>query len=238
MRGLSEIFSSARKMLFPPACLACGRDLSAFDDKHPFLCSPCEGEIKILPTLFDGISKKRLPDNRRFEYPKGSYLLGAAASYNQSTVKDLIWKMKYRRQKATAQTLAMVLVKYLRQLDLDLTDFFIVPLPIYYKRKRTRGFNQAELIARHLSHILQMPMIIGAMKRVKGAQSQTQRKGIFDRKRHLRNAFMITAPEFIRGKKIILLDDVFTSGATMNEAVKTVREAGAAEVMGLVVAKA
>ncbi|MDP3881203.1 MAG: phosphoribosyltransferase family protein [bacterium] len=238
MSALTKLFGRARKILFPPACLACGRNLFAFDDKHPFLCSPCEGEIQILPTLFDGISKKRLPDNRRFEYPKDSYLLGAAASYSQSIVKDLIWKMKYRRQKATAQTLAMVLAKYLRSLDLDLSDFFLVPLPIYYKRKRARGFNQAELITRHLSHILQMPMIIGALKRVKGAESQTQRKNIFDRKRYLRNAFMVSAPAYIRGKRIILLDDVFTTGSTMNEAVKTIREAGASEVMGLVVAKA
>jgi len=119
----------------------------------------------------------------------------------------------------------------------NLSLWLIVPVPLHSRRKRERGFNQAKLLAEIVARHFNLTLI-EALKRIKNTKPQAKIKDIEKRMKNISNCFVIKNPEMIQGKNIILVDDVFTSGATMNEAVKILKQNGAKKVIALVLAKA
>jgi len=113
----------------------------------------------------------------------------------------------------------------------------IIPIPLHPSRERGRGFNQSEAIAEEISKTLGVKLMTGNLIRIKNTKPQPEIKGLEKRQENIAGCFAVKNPELIKGKKIIPIDDVFTSGSTMNEAVKILRKAGAARVIGLVIAK-
>lgn len=112
----------------------------------------------------------------------------------------------------------------------------LVPVPLHRYRKNWRGFNQAELVAVEAAR--GRSPIVEALKRTKATNQQARTVSKSVRRENMKGVFEITgAGESLRGKKVILVDDVFTSGATMNECAKVLRQAGIKEVWGLVLAR-
>jgi len=110
-------------------------------------------------------------------------------------------------------------------------------MPLHKNREEKRGFNQSELLSEEISKILTLPIINGAILRIKETKPQAELRGWEQRKVNMEKSFSVSNPEKIAGKNIILVDDVCTSGATANEAVKTLKENGAKKIIVLVVAK-
>jgi predicted amidophosphoribosyltransferase len=119
----------------------------------------------------------------------------------------------------------------------NLSLWLIVPVPLHPRRERERGFNQAKILAEIVAHHFNLTLI-EALKRIKNTKPQAKIKDIEKRMQNIFNCFAIKSPEAIQGKNIILIDDVFTSGATINEAVKVLKQNGAKKVIALVLAKA
>jgi ComF family protein len=113
----------------------------------------------------------------------------------------------------------------------------IIPVPLHPKRLRQRGFNQASLLARRLGSALKISVDYGSLKRSRWTEPQT---GLTRRQRaaNVRGAFDLKAPEKVRGKGILLLDDVLTTGETVNQCVRVLKgDGGAKEVVVLTVAR-
>ncbi|MDO8466559.1 MAG: ComF family protein [bacterium] len=194
--------------------------------------------LPIYKTLFCAICRARLPNNKKICHKGAQYLLGAATNYDQQAVRQTIWRLKYRNRTGLAKPLADILIKYAAKLDLDWGRFIVIPVPLSQARLRNRGYNQSELIARIFSESFQIELNKTALVRTKNTPPQMEIRDWEARKKNIIGAFGVAKPELIKGKNIILIDDVFTSGATMNEAAHQLKDSGAKQIIGLVVAKA
>lgn len=179
----------------------------------------------------------RLPAGKKICHSDNPFILGAAMNYHSGPAGALIRELKFKRNKKIAKFLAELLASYLKKLPLDLSGYKIMSIPLSAKRRRERGFNQAELIAEELSPLAAIPIFKNGLARVKHSTPQSETKGRKDRLLNVAGAFSADA-ELVSGKNIILLDDVITSGATMFEAVRALRSAGAKKIIGLAAAKA
>ncbi|HHX98037.1 MAG: ComF family protein [Kiritimatiellia bacterium] len=112
----------------------------------------------------------------------------------------------------------------------------IVPVPLYPKRERERGFNQAGLLAEELSRGMGLPVLTRGMRRVRATATQT-RLTAAQRVHNVRGVFAVSAPDRVRGARVVLVDDVMTTGATVNECARVLKAAGAAAVMVVTVAR-
>lgn len=186
------------------------------------VCKKCLNKISLNKILF---------------HPTINFSLAAATSYNDLTVKELIHHLKYNGLTGAIKPLGEMALKYLADINLDLDKWILVPIPLHSSKYRKRGFNQAELIANELNKKLNLQVINKALKRIRATDPQISLSGQA-RETNVKNCFEPGEEiSLIKGKKVILVDDVYTSGATMKEAVKILRKNGAKEVMGLVVAK-
>ncbi len=203
--------------LFPPRCVGCGQE-----GKH--LCPDCLEQIPRADTL-------DLED---------SYAL---FDYTDPRAKKLIWKLKYHGLTAVAPAVArllseLVLPDLADQVLFGVHRFLLVPIPITPKRKRERGFNQAAVLARELARqnsdlLSYEPKIVA---KIKDTPTQVSIKGRAARLKNLQGAFAVTDPAKVKNQTVIVLDDVITTGATVAEARRALRAAGARKVLALAVA--
>ncbi len=211
-------------IFFPPICLNCKNYLED-EEKDNLVCASCLSGIEIYSNLF---------------YPASGITLAAASSYSDPTVRELIHYLKYKGFLKAAKPLGAILIKYLSRLSLSPQDFIIIPIPLHKSRYRKRGFNQAELLTETIGNYFNCPIETGVLKRVKETKPQIELPDYEARSKNLKNGFAIDEKYIpaIKDKKVLLVDDVYTSGATMKEAAKTLKRAGTKEVIGLVAAKA
>lgn len=187
----------------------------------------------------DTLSKKLL--NGRETENESIYAL---FDYRDEVIRHMIWTLKYRGNRKVAKIFAQVLYDFLIEEFSDLSvysDFkkpILIPIPLFKKRQRKRGFNQTEILADEIiaiggSSFSELRKNI--LKKIKDTPSQTS----LERRKRLRNVndvFAVNNAEEIKDRNIILLDDVTTTGATINEARKILLNAGAKSVIGVAIA--
>ncbi|MBI2591545.1 MAG: ComF family protein [Candidatus Brennerbacteria bacterium] len=232
IKFIKKIQALALEILFPLKCLGC-------KIPNTLLCAKCFNKIPLNQTLFCADCNRRLAQNKKICHLKTAFVLAAAGSYENDILRELILTFKYKKLKPVAGILAEILNRYIKNLNLDFKKYEIIPIPLHQIRQKERGFNQAELIANTLiavnsnlrkSHFLRL-------KRIKNNRPQAQIKNHNQRQENIRDCFQVVNPEKIKGKNIILLDDVSTSGATLEEAAKMLKKSGAKKIIGLVIAK-
>jgi len=113
----------------------------------------------------------------------------------------------------------------------------IVPVPLYASRLRERGYNQSELLARWVSSESQTPLVVGSLVRRRPTRSQTK-LSVSEREENVKDAFGVRRPHELGGRTVILVDDVFTTGATLDACSRKLLEAGAVQVRVLTAAVA
>ena len=222
-------------ILFPKFCLGCQKEGS-------YLCNDCLATIEITEYLFCPGCQKRKDDGRpckicqRFVKLDGLYF---ATPYQNRLVKELINKFKYEPLiKELAKSLASLIITHFQILrKQDLSCFALIPIPLGKKRLKWRGFNQAEEIAKELANFLEVPLWTNVLSKIKRTLPQVKIEEKNKRKGNVLGIFNCRNPERIKNKKILLVDDVYTTGSTMNEAAKVLKKVGAREVWGAVVAR-
>lgn len=144
-------------------------------------------------------------------------------------LQQAIRLFKYQGKVSLAAPLAALMIARLP--PLDLIDM-IMPVPLHIERLRQREFNQSLLLADHIGHSLDIPVVYTNLVRTVPTPAQTtlSRKS---RQKNLRRAFAVRRPDAIVNRRILLIDDVFTTGTTMNECAKALRKAGSADVFAL-----
>lgn len=149
-------------------------------------------------------------------------------------IRKVIHQLKYRSLKAISPCLAELLADYLRANPLPGEALLCVPL--HPRRLRERGYNQSNLLARELGERIDLPVIENCLIRVKQTQPQVRAVDVEERRRNVVDAFACR-DERVSGRQIILIDDVCTSGATLESCAVALKNKGAASVWGLTLAR-
>ncbi|MCL1934316.1 MAG: ComF family protein [Candidatus Azobacteroides sp.] len=195
-------------LLYPKLCVICGEPLI---ENEKFFCFACF--LKLPRTNYHLI-----PENRAIERLAGKVSLEKASSYfyyNKGGVaQKLISEIKYKGNRDLGEWIGSYLAK-----DMISSGFFqgidyMVPVPLHRSKEKKRGFNQAEKIARGIAQVTKIPLETSNVLREKANTSQTK-KGIFDRWKNTRNLFNLKDPELFKKKHILLIDDVLTTGSTL-----------------------
>ncbi len=211
-------------LFFPKFCFNCGKEGN-------YLCQDCQALLEI-----SGFHQKYSTQNLKDLY--------FAINYQNSLVKNLIQKFKYEPfMKELAKTLSYLMITHFQLLENPPpffgggSDFILIPVPLEKKRLKWRGFNQAEEMAKELTNFFKIPFILNcALMKIKETCPQVDLKNE-ERKENTKGAFLVKDNNLIRDKKILLVDDVYTTGSTMEECARVLKESGAKEVIGIVVAR-
>ncbi len=216
--------------LFPPRCGGCGRMGSRW-------CDVCQSSVPRLNAPMCDIcgvpvQKKGICQRCRQDPPPYRALRSWAAF--DSPVRPALHKLKYRRDLALGDALAVPLGQFVE--SLGWTFDLVAPIPLGQKRMKERGYNQVALIARPLSLSLGLGYSPAALKRRRETKSQVGLSA-GERKANVQEAF-VAEPRFVRGKSVLVMDDVATTGATLSSSAEALLEAGAREVFAVTVARA
>ncbi len=166
----------------------------------------------------------RCGEKLAFDRTRGAFLY-------EGIVREIISLFKYQGQRKLSDFLATYLLEPLSELG---NPDLLVPVPLHPVKRRSRGFSQTELLARSLSKLTGIP-VRTPLIRVKNTRPQVK-LAMRERKINVKGAFVLKAKEEVKGKKVLLIDDVMTTGHTLSEAARTLKRAGAISVFGLVVA--
>jgi competence protein ComFC len=230
------ILELIKDFIFPPVCLHCMKRLDDIN-KRDAICEKCFSTIKINNSLTCGKCYLRLAEGRRICHKDFPYILGAAASYDDETVKDLIHGLKFNFIKDASKPLAKLLINYVAVLPIVSGEWEVVPVPLGKRRERQRGFNQSKLIAELFAEHFNLSINDYSLVRFKNTKPQSEVKGVNKRYENVSDAFRVESTREVSGKNIILIDDVTTSGATFVSAALALRDAGVRRIIALAMAK-
>jgi competence protein ComFC len=235
----NEMLFGFRKILdfiFPQNCISCDGKIK---DGEEFLCAPCRGDIKFIqqPYCF----QCGVPADLSYAFPHEEFLCGdcrqkpfafdraRSLGFYDTVLRTTIHHFKYRKQMGVLSEMDLLLAEYFKE-SLDFCEGFTVsPVPLHFNKMKERGFDQAFLIARQVARKLKLPLEGGLLRRVKATNPQATMTRA-ERAKNIKGAFEINRPEYVAGKNILLVDDVFTTGATLNEAAKILKANGAGKV--------
>lgn len=208
------------ELIYPPVCGMCDRI-----NKNN-ICINCKSKIK--KYLINDIENCK--NNKEVYYDYRIKIL----KY-ENIVRERIIEYKFREKTYIYKTLEKIILNnekiysFLKKYDI------IMPVPMYKKKKLERGYNQTELIARELSKDLEIELDYKDLKKIKNTKTQSKLTKA-ERKENIKNAFMIKNTFRGEGKKIILFDDIYTTGSTLNECSRILKEAKVKEIAILTIA--
>jgi len=233
------LLNTLLEVFYPSNCVGCGHP----QDPGTLLCNECK---ETAPRI-------RAPFCRCCSRPFAGFIYGEFSCPNcedrtpafdcvvsnyqaKGVLKELIHRFKYGHQFYLRRVLAEFLVEAMQdtRLQADPADY-LVPVPLHPTRFRERGFNQADALAETLSKRTRVP-ILRCIERRRYTNTQT-RFDRFERMQNLRNAFVLRKNSDVRGKHLVLLDDVLTTGSTLHECALVLRAAGAESVRAITVAR-
>lgn len=228
-------------LLLPNTCYSCKCDLH-WRSKEP-LCPQCAASVKTVGPLYCLRCGKPLPDGGAHCYQcRGSKarlfkckIIRSAVVFGPH-VRGLVHAFKYADQPHLAGYLAEWMQKeWKKYVDLAEAELF-VPVPLHRKKYKQRGYNQSELLARELARLQEKPLDTQSLIRTRNTPSQTN----FGREGRLTNmsgAFTCVNPAAVKGKVILLIDDVATTGATLEGCAEALKAAGAKKVIAYTFAR-
>lgn len=245
-------------VLFPSDCRICGEPLlnisrlpvclDCLEAIHPVrgkICSVCGERVLSSYAENDADGLRRCPVCRRIDRPFGRAV--AYGSYD-SGLRELVHLLKYNGVRPAARVLGRMLAEAIASLEpsfeqaglFDQGRIAVIPVPLYKTRRRERGFNQAELIARAALKFYaarqRMQLIPDLLLRTRDTHSQIGLTS-HQRRANLRGAFAVARAAEIAGREVLLVDDVYTTGTTVTECARVLRRAGASRVWVATVAR-
>lgn len=223
-------------IILPRVCLLC-----AAPDSKDGLCPSCSSLIleKKISSPICTVCGCPMPGSAGPDHACGQcitervpFIAARSALAADGAVLDAIHRLKY----GSEVNLARPLGELMARTPLSLAPHVIVPVPLHVRRLRERGFNQSLLLASVVSKALQAPLDYSNLKRAVDTPQQT-RLNAGERKRNVKGAFEVTRPGAYKDKVVLLVDDVYTTGATIKECAATIKRDGAS-VMALTLARA
>jgi ComF family protein len=209
-------------IFFPKFCFGCQRE-------GTFLCQDCQAILDISNS------------HRKFQTENLSDLY-YPLEYKNPLIKNLIKLFKYEPfVKELAKDFTSLIIAHFQLLDpppkFGGGDYVLVPVPLEKRKLKWRGFNQAEEVGKEIAKFLKIQLVNNVLKKIKETPPQVELSDR-ERKENIKGVFLCKNSEQIKGKKILLVDDVYTTGSTLEECAKVLKKAGAKEVIGIVIARA
>ncbi len=215
---LQAFFQGAFELIFPDNCLLCRQFLNSRHQRQ--LCPSCLGTLSFNPTPF---SRQSSQEALAFE------MAWSACLYNEPAQR-LLHAFKYNGKTALSKTFVGLMIDFIDKHYLPIQQFdLMMPIPLHAVRLRERGYNQSALLSVILAKHYGLVHTQGILIRQKATQTQTE-LGAKQRWTNMEAAFRIQNPTDIKGKSIVLVDDLYTTGATLHSAAETLKSAGAAKV--------
>jgi len=227
---LDKVIEVALDFLFPKRCVGCGKE-------GKFICDKCLREVRrIFPPVCPLCGRPYT----------GGVLCPSCVTWQASVdgirspfrfegiIREAIHQLKYNNIRKLSNLMASFLNDYLERYPMK--GDVIVPVPLHPKRLRERGYNQSALLAEELGKIRGLPVIEGCLVRQKYIKPQAKTLSVLERRKNVEGVF-ICVDNRLKGKDVLIIDDVSTSGATIDACARAVKSSGAISVRGLVLAR-
>ncbi len=229
-------------ILFPRHCAGC--DMPLPDRKETFICPGCQKTMVFKNATACAFCKSPVIAGKTCHFCGINHFLDrllVTTSYENPLVEKTLKLMKYRFIKTLASDAAFIMARYLGQRRLreifDEKSIIVVPVPLHRLRENWRGFNQSEIMANEISRHFGWQIAPRALKRSRGNSPQAQIPDRAPRIENMKGIFKCTQPELVKDGSILLIDDVSTTGATLDDCARSLKAAGAKEVIGFVFAR-
>lgn len=218
-----------KRLIFPSRCLICKKISS------DILCSDCLSKVSLVQPPICRICGIPIDNgNICYRCRQNTLYFSQARSYAlyEGPMRTAIIKFKFERRREIGKFFGEILGRFALQLNWDID--VIIPIPLSKRRLKERGFNQSEILALEVSKILKLPISLGLV-RIKETKSSID-LSLEERRININKAFLVS-DKGLKGKRVLLVDDVYTTGATVSEAGKTLLERGISEVKVLTLAR-
>ncbi|MGB5684331.1 MAG: ComF family protein [Candidatus Electrothrix sp.] len=242
MHILRPLLRSFSELLFPARCLGCAEQLAS--SRPPLLCPNClQGKLAI-PPPFCTCCGNPLPSEENhlcltcLDNPLAFITKARSSFLYQEPISTLVLELKFSHNLTGLASLAALTKETPALVDLNEPDI-ILPVPLHIQRLRERGFNQSQLLAQACFPAWRKKIRFDLLKRQRPTVPQMRLSGKA-RRNNLHQAFCLEKPDHaqeLKGKNILLVDDVFTTGSTLHECAKVLLEAGAREIEAFTVAR-
>ncbi|MBN2240016.1 MAG: ComF family protein [Dehalococcoidales bacterium] len=220
----------ALNILFPQRCIACGKEGS-------FICSTCSYNIPLVTPPVCPLCGR--PHSSGLLCPScitwNSEIDGIRSPFRfDGVIRQSVYQLKYRNLRAIAPFLAQYMYDCLQRNAIP--GDVLVPVPLHKQRYRERGYNQSNLLAKETGKLSGLPVVTDVLVKHRNTAPQARTSSVSERQKNISNAFSCTE-ESLSGRNVILIDDVATSGATLDACAAVLKEAGVSSVWGLTLAR-
>lgn len=226
---LTTLKRVALDLLFPQWCIGCGRE-------GGYICGSCRRTLSVIsPPICPGCGRTQSQGMLCTQCADRQAEIDGVRSpflFN-GVIRRAVHELKYRNLRALASPLAELLHDYL--VENQVPGDVLVPVPLHRRRYRERGYNQSALLARELGRLSGLPVVENCLVRSSYAPPQVRSASVGERHDNVAGAFACRDGR-LRGRQVILIDDVSTSGATLDTCAGVLKSAGAETVWGLVLA--
>ena len=241
-------FKQLAQIIYPPQCTICGNFLweaPFVEGDFPYsICNNCISGFSLIEAPFCTICGMPFPSEQIENHPcedclrTKPFFQGAHAPYRyEGPILEAVLRLKYGKKTFVADSVGPLLAEFVKTRFKNLSSFLIMPVPLHPKRLRKRGFNQSLLLAKHIASRLNGELEFLSLIRTKHTIPQTTLSKR-ERQKNVKNAFHLKTPETVRKRTILLVDDVATTGNTLNECARILTSGGAETVFCVTLAKA
>ena len=230
---ITKISQSVLDIFLPPSCFNCGSEGN-------WLCQSCYDQVAFItsdicsrcgtPTNNNSLACEQCDNNPLHDIDG----IRVASYFEDNPIRVGIHRLKYRNHKAVASSLSQILAEAYAKYQL--TCDVVVPVPLHPSRYKERGYNQSELLTKPLGELLNLPVNTRTLHRTQKTKSQMT-LGANERRKNVANAFECTDSQ-LSSLSVLLIDDVCTTGSTLDSCAVALKETGVKSVWGLTLAKA
>ena len=237
--GLRRLRESVLSLLAPPKCASCGKVLS----QENVFCESCNNTFRLVEEPFCSICglpfKTRVGSNHLCASCRNEpvwFDRARAMFVYEGAVRKAIHRFKYHAGLFQARTLGEMLANVVGDLSASSSWDLITPVPLHETKLRQRGFNQALLLSKYAARRVGISLEVETLRRTRLTRPQVELSGT-ERLKNVRNAFKVVSPEVFDNRRVLLVDDVFTTGATLRECARVLKKAGASRVDAVTLAR-
>ena len=238
---LKPFFAALLDVIFPPLCHVCRSFIPTANELH--ICTGCR---ELMPPIvaplcsvcgvpFAGAGTDHVCGSCSISPPR--FDAARAALAYEGASRDLIHAFKYRNKTHLRRPLALLTLESLSEFMQSRRPDLVVPVPLHRKKLSSRGFNQAVLLGEILSQRLQIPLDRRNLRRIRWTEPQVN-LAAGDRRENVKGAFAVRDSALVTGRRMLLVDDVLTTGSTAEECARVLKASGAADVTVITVARA
>lgn len=242
--AIKRLFCDLLNLILPTQCKICNQPLERFEEK--FICSDCWTKVELYSSpqcyqcgkgLADSLKHIQQPICRECKTEKRYFYQARPVGHYRGVLKESILLFKFGKKTALRKAMGNLLIDYLKtQIEMVKEIDLILPVPLHWWRKYQRGFNQSELLSVSISRYFQLRLLNNVLCRIKATIPQSALKRN-KRLNNIKDAFVVKQPNKVADKTILLIDDVYTTGATVNECAKVLTKAGAKRVYVLTLSR-